>query len=104
MVEVFQTWPPVRIPIFPKPVESANHPIQKDGDNIALYVRGKAVLEGGTSAASPIFASLVNRIVEERIRAGKGPVGFINPVLYQNPQVLNDITNGTNPGCEYNRL
>ena len=71
------------------------------GDNIATYIGGKFVLSGGTSASSPIFASLVNRIVEERIRAGKGPVGFINPVLYKNPQVLNDITNGTNPGCEY---
>ncbi len=26
-------------------------------------------------------------------------MGFINPVLYANPQVLNDITSGTNPGC-----
>lgn len=31
--------------------------------------------------------------------AGKGPVGFLNPTLYANPQVLNDITNGTNIGC-----
>ena len=26
-------------------------------------------------------------------------MGFINPALYQNPAVLNDIVNGTNPGC-----
>lgn len=70
-----------------------------NGDNIAVYVEGEATLEGGTSAAAPIFASLVNRIDEERIKIGKGPVGFINPALYQNPWVLNDITNGTNPGC-----
>lgn len=30
---------------------------------------------------------------------GKGPVGFVNPVLYSHPEVLNDITNGTNAGC-----
>ena len=30
---------------------------------------------------------------------GKGPIGFVNPVLYANPHVLNDITNGTNVGC-----
>jgi len=41
----------------------------------------------------------VNRINEERIAAGKGTIGFINPALYQNPGILNDITNGTNPGC-----
>lgn len=41
----------------------------------------------------------MNRINEERIAAGKGTIGFINPALYQNPGILNDITNGTNPGC-----
>ena len=40
-----------------------------------------------------------NRIVEERIKIGKGRLGFINPALYANPEVLIDITNGTNPGC-----
>lgn len=52
--------------------------------------------------SAPIFASLLNRIVDERIKVGKGPLGFVNPVLYENPQVLNDITNGTNPGCGTN--
>ena len=56
-------------------------------------------MTGGTSAAAPIFASVVNLINEERIKVGKGPVGFVNPVLYANPEVLNDITNGSNPGC-----
>lgn len=49
---------------------------------------------------TPIFAAIINRIIDERLAVGKGPVGFINPVLYKNPSVLNDITNGTNPGCE----
>ena len=48
---------------------------------------------------TPIFAAIINRIIDERLAVGKGPVGFINPVLYKNPSVLNDITNGTNPGC-----
>jgi hypothetical protein len=42
------------------------------------------------------------KINEERHAAGKGTVGFINPVLYANPDVLNDITNGTNLGCGSN--
>ena len=53
-------------------------------------------------SGTPILASIVNRINEERLSAGKGPVGFINPVLYANPGVLNDITNGSNPGCGTN--
>lgn len=48
---------------------------------------------------TPIFAAIINLINEERLAIGKGPVGFVNPVLYENPQVLNDITNGSNPGC-----
>lgn len=31
-----------------------------------------------------------------RLAAGKGPVGFINPTLYANPDAFNDITSGTN--------
>ncbi|KUI56412.1 Aorsin [Cytospora mali] len=73
--------------------------VSANGDNIVIFNQGYASLNGGTSASCPIFASLINRIVEERLAIGKGPLGFINPVLYQNPQVLNDITNGTNPGC-----
>jgi tripeptidyl-peptidase-1 len=76
--------------------------VAANGDNIATYVRGNFTLEAGTSASSPIFAAIVNRIVEERIRHGKGPLGFINPVLYQHPEVLNDIKNGSNPGCGTN--
>lgn len=39
------------------------------------------------------------QINEERLAEGKGAVGFINPVLYKHPEVLNDIVNGTNLGC-----
>lgn len=53
----------------------------------------------GTSLASPIFGSVITLINEERTLAGKGPIGFINPALYENPSVLNDITNGSNPNC-----
>ena len=39
------------------------------------------------------------QINEARLAEGKGTVGFVNPVLYAHPEVLNDISNGTNPGC-----
>lgn len=57
---------------------------------------------GGTSASAPAFASILTRINEERIAAGKGTVGFVNPTLYANPTVLHDITTGSNPGCNTN--
>jgi len=72
------------------------------GDNIATVSEGVSSFSGGTSASSPIFASVINLINEARLNAGKTSVGFINPVLYENPTILNDITSGMNPGCGTN--
>ncbi|KAL1882045.1 hypothetical protein VTK73DRAFT_2759 [Phialemonium thermophilum] len=73
--------------------------VAANGANYVTAVNGKFSLSFGTSASAPTFGAIINLINEERIAAGKSPVGFINPVLYENPQVLNDITNGNNPGC-----
>ena len=54
---------------------------------------------GGTSASAPVFASILTRINEERLAANKPPVGFVNPVLYDHPEVFQDITVGNNSGC-----
>lgn len=69
------------------------------GDNVVIILNGAPTLIGGTSAAAPVFAAILNRINEERLAAGKKTIGFVNPTLYANPQVLHDITNGSNPGC-----
>lgn len=53
----------------------------------------------GTSAASPLFGAMITLINGERIKNGKGSVGFLNPVLYSHPEVFDDITEGVNPGC-----
>ena len=45
------------------------------------------------------YTYAITQINQERSLAGKGPVGFINPVLYANPWALNDIKNGSNPNC-----
>lgn len=89
------------------------------GDNVVIFLNGAPTLIGGTSASAPVFAAILNRINEERLAAGKKTVGFVNPTLvsqilskpharrlissqYANPQAFNDITNGTNPGCNTN--
>ncbi|OAA55092.1 Peptidase S8/S53, subtilisin/kexin/sedolisin [Cordyceps fumosorosea ARSEF 2679] len=60
-----------------------------------VVVNGREGTSGGTSQSAPIFAALINRIINERIKAGKqGPLGFLNPTLYQNPGMFNDITSG----------
>jgi tripeptidyl-peptidase-1 len=53
----------------------------------------------GTSASAPTVASLIALLNDVRLRAGKSPVGFINPVLYGNPSAMNDIVTGNNFGC-----
>lgn len=70
------------------------------GDHGAMVFNGKLSLEGGTSMSAPIFASIINRINEERIYVGKKPLGFINPALYKNPGMFNDITSGDQTGHE----
>lgn len=73
--------------------------VAANGDNIAGYLAGEWGLSGGTSASTPIFAAIINRLNEERLAIGKSTLGFLNPTLYAHPEVLNDITNGTNPAC-----
>ena len=69
------------------------------GQNIVTVTRGMQDLSSGTSASAPIWASLLNLVNEERIAAGKSTVGFVNPVLYQHPEIFNDVTVGNNAAC-----
>ncbi|KOS16763.1 Tripeptidyl-peptidase sed1 [Escovopsis weberi] len=59
----------------------------------------KPVAGAGTSASTPILASLINMINEERIAAGKNVVGFVNPTFYQHPEIFHDIVAGNNSVC-----
>lgn len=62
-------------------------------------INGTAQPNGGTSAASPIFAGVIALVNDARFRAGQPPVGFVNPWLYMYPNTLNDIVNGGSLGC-----
>ena len=50
----------------------------------------------GTSCAAPIFSGIISLVNDVRMNSGRKPFGFLNPVLYANPQVLNDVTVGMN--------
>lgn len=73
--------------------------VSANGANYVVAVDGALSLIYGTSASSPTFGSVITLINEERANAGKGPVGFINPTIYANPTIFNDITSGGNQGC-----
>jgi kumamolisin len=57
-----------------------------------VRIDGTDTVIGGTSAAAPLWASLIARVNQ---LSGK-PVGYINPLLYQNAKALRDITQGNN--------
>ena len=57
-----------------------------------IVLNGATQTIGGTSAVAPLWAgltALINQIAPE-------PIGFFLPTLYQNPQVMRDITQGNN--------
>jgi tripeptidyl-peptidase-1 len=56
----------------------------------------------GTSCSSPTFASVIGLINDKLIAAGKPSLGFLNPFLYANPTAFNDVTLGSNTGCNTN--
>jgi tripeptidyl-peptidase-1 len=66
------------------------------GEGYQVVVGGVPTAVGGTSASSPCFAGLVSLLNEARKVAGKPPMGFLNPFLYQNAAAFTDVTQGTN--------
>jgi tripeptidyl-peptidase I len=70
------------------------------GERILITANGQWQVVAGTSAATPIWAGILNLINEARRASGKATLGFVNPTLYANPQVFNDITVGSNAGCD----
>ena len=71
-----------------------------NGGPIPTFIDGGTLTTlNGTSAATPLWAAILNRINEERLAANKSTVGFVNPVLYANPKVMKDITEGYGYGC-----
>ena len=57
-----------------------------------VLVDGVSTVIGGTSAVAPLYAGLVALLNEDT----GNRCGFLNPILYSNTSVCNDITKGTN--------
>ena len=67
------------------------------GFNYDVIIGGSHLQESGTSASAPAFAAMVSLVNAARLRAGKGPIGFINPTLYMLAgSFTNDIVTGRN--------
>jgi kumamolisin len=63
-----------------------------------VYLQGQVQQYGGTSWSAPTWAGFCALINEARMKAGKPPLGFLNPQIYPllGSACFRDITQGTN--------
>eukprot|EP00933_Yihiella_yeosuensis_P058104 TRINITY_DN5832_c0_g2_i1.p1 TRINITY_DN5832_c0_g2~~TRINITY_DN5832_c0_g2_i1.p1 ORF type:complete len:607 (+),score=132.36 TRINITY_DN5832_c0_g2_i1:73-1821(+) len=53
----------------------------------------------GTSCASPTAAAIFSLLNDHRLQGGKSTLGFLNPLIYKNPQAFYDVTTGHSAGA-----
>ncbi|KAF9557591.1 hypothetical protein EC968_007539 [Mortierella alpina] len=82
-----------------RPEGRAYPDVAAQGYQFQVYVNGKVESVSGTSASTPVFATIVWYLNDERVSRGLPTMGFLNPLLYSYPHALNDIVLGNNPGC-----
>jgi tripeptidyl-peptidase-1 len=68
--------------------------VSAQGEKLLIAYRGQTISVDGTSASAPIFASIVALINDRVITKGRTPLGFLNPLIYSNPVIWNDIMTG----------
>ncbi|KAH8994205.1 subtilisin-like protein [Lactarius akahatsu] len=66
-----------------------------------IVLRNAGLLVEGTSCSTPIVAGIISLLNDYLITNGRPPLGFLNIRLYHDGFAgLNDITFGSNPGCD----
>jgi len=68
------------------------------GEQFAVEDAGRVLAVGGTSASTPSWGAIISLLNEVCLSASGGSktLGFVNPLLYKNPDAFNDITVGSN--------
>lgn len=77
--------------------------VSAQAEGFTIVAGGQTFPVSGTSCSSPTFAGIVSLVNDARMAAGKGPLGFLNQVLYKRATATSgaftDIVSGNNPGC-----
>lgn len=74
--------------------------VSAQGNGFQVVIGGRVGSVGGTSASSPTVAGVFALLNDFRLSQGKSTLGFINPLIYSTGSSgFNDITAGSNPGC-----
>ncbi|KAH9177900.1 subtilisin-like protein [Lactarius sanguifluus] len=67
---------------------------------LPIFFNSNEQKESGTSLAAPVVAGIISLLNDWLISTGQRPLGFLNPWLYgRGFRSLNDIAEGSNPGC-----
>eukprot|EP00450_Noctiluca_scintillans_P013753 CAMPEP_0194496616 /NCGR_PEP_ID=MMETSP0253-20130528/13824_1 /TAXON_ID=2966 /ORGANISM="Noctiluca scintillans" /LENGTH=574 /DNA_ID=CAMNT_0039338035 /DNA_START=106 /DNA_END=1830 /DNA_ORIENTATION=- len=53
----------------------------------------------GTSCATPTASGIFTLLNDLRMQNGGSPLGFLNPLIYENAAAFNDITTGSSSSC-----
>eukprot|EP01006_Ploeotia_vitrea_P024018 TRINITY_DN5672_c0_g1_i1.p1 TRINITY_DN5672_c0_g1~~TRINITY_DN5672_c0_g1_i1.p1 ORF type:complete len:595 (-),score=320.97 TRINITY_DN5672_c0_g1_i1:213-1997(-) len=74
------------------------------GHAYEIYVDNQIGVGSGTSASTPVWAGFVTLVNNMRLNAGKKPLGFLNPAIYQVAAknangAFRDVTSGENNCC-----
>ncbi|MBA8930353.1 kumamolisin [Kutzneria viridogrisea] len=76
--------------------------VSANAQNYSIYTGGSWANYGGTSAATPLWASFLTLVNQKALAAGKSKVGQVNATLYQlgsgssYSSLFHDITSGDN--------
>ncbi|KAH9941656.1 subtilisin-like protein [Epithele typhae] len=74
--------------------------VAMQGERFVVRMNGQTSTVSGTSASAPAFAAVLALLNDGLLNGGKGPLGFVNPLLYSRAVgAFNDVTQGSNPGC-----
>ncbi|KAF4302378.1 putative tripeptidyl-peptidase 1 precursor [Botryosphaeria dothidea] len=74
--------------------------IAAQGQMFVTTWEGSNIRLDGTSASTPLASAIISLVNDALIAAGKSPLGFLNPWLYQGGwKSFRDITNGSAAGC-----
>jgi tripeptidyl-peptidase-1 len=74
--------------------------VATQGFGFRVYDKGTLKGYQGTSCSAPVFGGIVALLNDARLRQKKPALGFLNPLLYANPDALNDIVLGGSRGCD----
>ncbi|KAF7307385.1 Family S53 protease-like protein [Mycena indigotica] len=72
--------------------------ISLQGWNYLITANEEVGAVSGTSASSPTVAAMISLVNDKLLAAGKPVLGFLNPFIYANLSVFNDVVTGHNSG------